>query len=305
MRTRIAHLALTLYPLAFRERYGAEMHAHLEDEPAGTKTVLDLLRGALLAHIRPARGLSENLDVGIRLRLGLSGVLACWVAFASAGFGFYKTTEDQPFSVAGGGHPTLGGAHLAVEALAALASVAVLIGALPLIVIALRQAHRERGRLRVLVSLPVAAVILFATVTGLLVLIAHSEHGQHATAATHGAFIAWILFGLACGAVLVVAARNALFATPVARAWLVGALVAATLVTAAMLAIAAATMVYAVALPFDAPALAGEPNGPLQLLSVSISLVVQLIEMSVCGVLAMASARRAWRGIRTAAPDSS
>ncbi|MGH2832548.1 MAG: hypothetical protein ACRDK2_07200, partial [Solirubrobacteraceae bacterium] len=169
------------------------MHAHLEDEPAGKRTVLDLLRGALLAHVRPAPGLSEDLDVGIRLRLGLSGVLACWVAFASAGFGFYKTTEDQPFSVIGGAHPTLSDAHLAVEGLAALASVAVLIGALPLIVIVLRQAREERGRLRLLVSLPCAAVILFATVSGLLVLLAHSEHGQHATAATHGAFIAWIL----------------------------------------------------------------------------------------------------------------
>ncbi|MGH2833195.1 MAG: hypothetical protein ACRDK2_10515, partial [Solirubrobacteraceae bacterium] len=79
--------------------------------------------------------------------------------------------------------------------------------------------------------------------------------------------------------------------------WLVGALAAATLVTAAMLVIAAATTVYAVALPFDAPALAGEPNGPLQLLSVSVSLVVQLIEMSVCAILAMTSTRRAWAAL--------
>jgi hypothetical protein len=67
-----------------------------------------------------------------------------------------------------------------------------------------------------------------------------------------------------------------------------------------MLAITLATAVYAVALPLDAPTLAGEPNGPLQLISVGVSLVVQLIAMSAFGALAMISTRRAWAAVRTA-----
>ena len=57
MRRRLAGLALALYPLAFRRRYGQEMRALLDETPPGVHTVLDLLRGALAAHLRPPAGL--------------------------------------------------------------------------------------------------------------------------------------------------------------------------------------------------------------------------------------------------------
>jgi hypothetical protein len=44
---------LHLYPKAFRERYGDELLAVLEELPATPHTVLDLLVGALDAHFRP------------------------------------------------------------------------------------------------------------------------------------------------------------------------------------------------------------------------------------------------------------
>lgn len=297
MRTRVARTLLALYPLAFRRRYGAEMQAHLDEEPTGLRTLLNLLRGALAAHLRPTVGLADDLDVEVCVRLGLSGVLACWVAFAAAGFAFYNTTEDHPFTAAGSTHPLLGGAHEAIQVLALLASGAVAFGALPLIVIALLQARRERGRLKVLVILPFAVVILFTTATALLALLAHSEQAHHAGTLSQGAFVAWGLSGLACGAVCVMAARKALFSIHVARAWLTRALSFATLVAGAMLAITLASALYAIALPIDASNLAGEPNGPFQVMSTSVSLVVQLIAMSACGALAMTSARRAWRGM--------
>jgi len=54
MSTRLARLALALYPLAYRRRYGQEMHALLGDVPPGLRGLLDLVRGALAAHLRPA-----------------------------------------------------------------------------------------------------------------------------------------------------------------------------------------------------------------------------------------------------------
>ncbi|MGH2902675.1 MAG: hypothetical protein ACRDK7_03670 [Solirubrobacteraceae bacterium] len=293
----MAPLMLALYPLAFRRRYGAEMQAHVDEESVGLRTLMDLLRGALVAHLRPTPGLAEDLDVGVRLRLGLSGVLACWLAFAAAGFAFYNTTEDHPFSTAASVHPLLGDSHRGIQIFAVLASGAVLVGAAPLVVLALKQARREGGRLRLLVSLPFIAVILFATATGLLVVLAHSQRAHPATTASQGAFVAWGLSGLVCGAVCVVAARKALFAIPVPRAWLVRALSFATLVAGTMPAITLATALYAITLPIDASNLAGEPNGPFQVMSTGVSLVVQLIAMSACGALAMTSTRRAWRGM--------
>ena len=50
------HLLLRLYPRAWRERYGEELAAQLEEErPLRIGIVGDLLRGALDAHLHPLR----------------------------------------------------------------------------------------------------------------------------------------------------------------------------------------------------------------------------------------------------------
>lgn len=299
MRRRLAKLTLNLYPRAFRRRYGEEMRALLDQAPTRLSTSLDLLRGALVAHLRSPEGLPA-LDLGDRLRAPMSGVLACWVAFAAAGFGFYKTTEDAPFSAAGRAHGLLGAAHVAVQLLAIVASCAVVAGALPLVAAALAGARR-RPDLRRLVSLPILAVVVFAALTGLLVWIAHSHSLRHQPSAGHGAFVAWMLAGLACGAVCVVASRKALFAARVAPPRLVSALSFGTLVTAAMVAMALATALYAVALQLDAPRLAAIPNGPLGTTSTAFALLVQVVVMAIAGALATIATLRGWRGVKRSA----
>jgi hypothetical protein len=303
MTRRLAGLMLLLYPLEFRRRYGQEMGALLDETPTramwGTTTMLlDLLRGALDAHLHPPANVARVLDTGDRLRASTSGVLACWVAFAAAGFGFYKTTEEHSFEAVGNAHPVLGGTHLTIQILAAIGSVAVLAGALPPIVVALLQARRQPN-LRVLVCLPVAAVILVAGLTALLILLAHSQHSYRASTVGRMAFIVWGLAGLACGAVCVVASRRVLFAVALARGLLLAALACATLVTATMLAMALATALYTIALPFDASGLAGAPNGPLGLTSTNVSLIEQLTVMVIAGTLAAITTQRGWRAAMT------
>jgi hypothetical protein len=296
MTRRLARLALGLYPLAFRRRYGQEMRALLDQTPTRVLTVFDLVRGALAAHLRPPAAAAGLVDCADRVRASASGVLACWVVFAAAGFGFYKTTEDAPFTAAGHAHPLLGDAHVSVQALALVASAAVLLGALPLIIAALAQAWRQPS-LRFLVSLPGLAVLLFAGLTGVLVLVAHSEHSHRPTTAGGIAFIAWGLAGLACGAVCVVASRTALFAVPMSRGRLVTAFACGTLVTVAMAAMALATALYAIALLIDASHLAGAPNGPLQMISTGASLVALLIVMVLAATVASTITRRGWRAV--------
>jgi hypothetical protein len=293
----LARQALRLYPLAYRRRYGDEMLALLEERPAGARTVLDLLRAALVAHLRPAGGPAGAVDPADRVRATTSGVLMCWICFAAAGFGFYKSTEDYPFSQAGHAHPVLNAAHLAVQALALMASAAVVLGALPLIAAALAHA-REHPGLRRRVLLPLVPVIAFAALTAAFIAIAHSQQSSQGTAAGHGAAIVWAIAGLGSGVACVLACRAALFAVPVAPARLRIALAAGTLVTIAMLAIAAFTAIYAVALAADASPLAGEPNGPFGLLSVSASLIVAVIVMVGAAALAAITTLRGWRGER-------
>ena len=52
MTAWLARQTLRLYALAYQRRYGDEMRALLEDRPPRAKTVLDLLKGALAAHLR-------------------------------------------------------------------------------------------------------------------------------------------------------------------------------------------------------------------------------------------------------------
>jgi hypothetical protein len=296
MTRRLAVLALWLYPLAFRRRYGQEMRALLDQTPTRVRTVLDLLRGALAAHLRPLPAAAGLVDSADRVRASASGVLACWVVFATAGFGFYKTTEDGRFAAAGYAHPLLGDTHVSIQGLALVASAAVVLGALPLIIAALAQARREPS-LRFVVSLPALAVLLFAGLTGALVLLANSAHAQRPTTVGGGAFIAWGLAGIACGAVCVVAARTALFAVPLSRARLLTAFACGALVTAAMAAMALATALYAIALTIDASPLAAAPNGPFQAISTGASLVAEMVVMVLAATLALTTTRRGWRAV--------
>jgi hypothetical protein len=298
MTRRLGELALGLYPLAFRRRYGDEMRALLEESPPRPAAVLDLVRGALAAHLRPPASLDGALDASDRLRASESGVLACWVLFAAAGFGFYKTTENIPTRIARHPHSPLGGAHAAIQTLALAGSLAIVAGALPLIVAALGQARRERNlRLRVLVSLPIAAVGVFAGLTGLLVWFARSQHGSDPTTGGRLAFVAWLAAGLACGAVCVVSSRKALFATPVASSRLVWAFGAGALATATMVAMTLVTGLYAIVLALDLPGAAGAQNGPMGGVSTIVSLGGQLAVMSGAGALAMISILRGRRGL--------
>jgi len=294
MSRRMSALALALYPLAFRRRYGEEMRQLLLQAPPSASGVADLLRGALAAHLRPPPALADVLTPAERLRASASGVLACWVVFAVAGLGFYKTTEDRPFSAAGRSHALLGGAHLTVQILALIGSAAVLVGAAPLVAAALARARREPG-LRRMASAVLAALATFALFTALLVVQARHQHADHASNLAHSVFVLWVLSGLVCGAVCVVAARRTLFAIAVSRIWLIFAQACGAVATAVMAAVALASGAYAIALIADASGLAAAANGPFGTISTAASLAVQAVVMVLAATLASIATLRGAR----------
>jgi hypothetical protein len=290
MSARLAKLALALYPLAYRRRYGEEMAALVEDAGASPTAVADLLRGAVRAHLRPAAGLEAELGPDDRLRLGLSSVLLCWVVFSVAGLALYKTTEDHAFTVAADAHGLLGAAHLAIQLLALVAAAAVVLGAVPLIVIALRQARDRRAVERATV-LALACLGVFGLAGGALVAVAHLSPAPGDAVAAASLAI-WTCIALACGIGCALAGRLGLFAIAVPRDVLRASAACALVVVLGMVGIALATAVYLVALLHDAPGLAGDGNGPLELASVAASLGIQLAVMALVAALATLSARR-------------
>jgi hypothetical protein len=280
---RLARLALALYPLAYRRRYGEEMQALLEDEGATPGAVADLLRGAARAHLRPEPGLARELGPDDRLKLGLSSTLLAWLVFSVAGLGFYKTTEDHSFTTAGDAHGLLGAAHLAVQILALLATAAVVLGAIQLVVAAGRQVL-DRGPVRRAGILAVGCVAVFVLVTAALVAVA----GSNASDALDAVVLAiWTALAAACGIGFAFAGRLGLFATTVPRDVLRFAGACAVVVAIAMVGVVLATAVYLVALVNDASGLAGEGNGPLGILSVGTSIGIQLsVMVAVCATSA-------------------
>jgi hypothetical protein len=297
MIERLARATLPLYPLGFRRRYEPEMLALLEDQPVGALGLLDLVWGAVRAHIRPPGSLAAQVSPEERARLSASGVLLCWVLFAAAGFGYYKTTEDVPFSRAGHAHALLGVAHAAVQALALIGSGAVLLGAGPLIALALARARREPVWRRV-VWRAVWPVLGFLGLSAGVVVLAHSGSGGAAGTSGHGLGIAWSLLGLGCGVACGLACRRALLELEVPARWLRNALVWATVAAATMGLMAVMVAIYAAGLLSDAAGLASVANGPFGLVSVGVSLIAQLAAMTVLGALAAAAAVRGWRRVR-------
>jgi len=291
MSARLARLALALYPLAYRRRYGEEMEALVEDTGASPRAVADLARGAVRAHLRPEPALADAVGRDDRLRLGISAVLLCWVLFAVAGLALYKTTEGSSF--AGTGAPgLLGGVHLAIQILAGLGSLAVVLGAAPLVVAALRQG-KERPEAHRAARLACVSVTIFAGASAALVAIANAGLGL-ASGVEALILAAWALVAIAAGVGCVLAARRGLFAIEVPNAALLVAAGCATVVAAAMAGIVALLAIYLVDLLVVAPDLAGEPNGPLGGPSVAVSLAVVLAAMA---GLTLAAGRSAWRGV--------
>jgi hypothetical protein len=293
VNARLARLALALYPLAYRRRYGEEMAALVEDYGASPRAVVDLARGALSAHVRPGPAVAGDLGRGDRMRLGISAVLLCWVLFAAAIFAFAKTTEEPAFRAAASAHAVLGGAHSALQVLFVLASMAFLLGAAPLVVIALVQSHKRPGvRHAALAAIGCVAVLIVATGAVVLVANHHPAPGEGARTAL---LAGWILVGMACAIGSAMAARRGLFAAAIPAGALRLAAGCAAVVAAAMTGTAVATLAYLVGLVTSATDLASTPNGPLGNPDVRVSLLIVLAVMIGAAVPAALAAKRAWR----------
>jgi hypothetical protein len=118
-------LLLRLYSVSWRERYGAEFEALLEERPLGPFDVADVVLGALDAHLhfrRPigaadaGKGISGSDDDGLGQWLGLAGTLGLLVALTGL-----SAIQSRL-------HPRLVWAAFALPALGALASGSGLLG---------------------------------------------------------------------------------------------------------------------------------------------------------------------------------
>lgn len=269
---------LALYPRAWRERYGPEIEALLDESGLGVRAAADLLRGAADAHLRPG---DLELPPPERMRGSVIVATCCGTAFALVGAGFAKSTEDGPAATAAHAHALLGTARSSIEVFAALAVTVVVLGGATIV----------RASPRVLRAPLLAAGAFLAGTASLLVSGAHAGTG----------LLLWsCLAALTC----VYGARGARFElqrSPLTPTALRRGAIGAAALALCMAAICALLALYATALAYESASAAASSSGPLGT-SVEAASLLSLLLMTTLTALSALSATRGLRAARHPCP---
>jgi hypothetical protein len=158
-----------LYPRDWRLRYETEFTALLEQCLNSPLDVLDVILGAVDAHLRLLSGDSLNwrvMNMLNKIRTTILIVFAAYIGFVIAGFSLVGLADDSPMAALMKTNPALSAAWITIQAGAAVALLAVVIGGLPLAITVIRRAlagsHRGLGLLLV----PVLAFLAVAAYGG-------------------------------------------------------------------------------------------------------------------------------------------
>ena len=157
-----------LYPRQWRERYADEFEMLLEECLRSPLDVLDILLGALDAHLEFPYEMNWRLmNMVNKLRTSILIVFAAYIGFVVGGMSLYGLADDSPMAALmnTGANLPLQAAWLTVEAGAVLALAAVVIGGGPIAWTVIRRALRSKGGdLRLLLVPPASflALVLYA-----------------------------------------------------------------------------------------------------------------------------------------------
>lgn len=137
----LASLALMLYPPAWRERYGDEVRALLEEAGSGPATVASLAVRAVPAWVNPPRHLHDRES---RMRASVGTVLVAWSVLTGVGAVFVQLTQLQGFRAPG--HPLVQWCYLIFDAALAASVLTAVAGGVPLWLQMVRLARGQRRR---------------------------------------------------------------------------------------------------------------------------------------------------------------
>jgi hypothetical protein len=155
--TLLAHAALALYPPSWRARYGDEVRALLEDSGGGLAAAASVAWRAVPAWAWPPRHLHDRPG---RMRASLATALMAWSMLTGLGLVFAQLTQFQGFNAPG--HPEVRLAYAVFDVTLALSALVAGFGGLPLWLLMLRRAWRERRpRDAVYLLLPVIASVTY------------------------------------------------------------------------------------------------------------------------------------------------
>jgi hypothetical protein len=150
---------LRLYPRAWRERYGEEFAELLAAHQASLWTLVDVLLGALDAHLHRELLPGGIVSVTQRIRNSEIAIFCAYILFFVPWLALQRVPDPLPeWSADVARHPELSQAFGAMEIAGYVAFVAVAAGALPIVVSTLRLAAARRRR-EVLLPFALAALV--------------------------------------------------------------------------------------------------------------------------------------------------
>ena len=137
--TLVSRAALALYPPSWRARYGDEVRALLDDSGGGLAAVASIAWRAVPAWIGPPLP-----DRSARMRSSLATALVAWSMLTGLGLVFAQLTQFQGFTVPG--HPEVRWAYAVFDVSLFGSALVAGVGGLPVWLLMLRRAWRERRR---------------------------------------------------------------------------------------------------------------------------------------------------------------
>jgi hypothetical protein len=173
MDARWARRLTALYPPAWRVRYGDEFAAFLHDEPSSLGVVLNVVTSAIRERVKS--GLGPGMDNRQR---SLVLMAYAYLAAVAAGVNFYYSVDDTPLGIAMRHHPALLAAFLTIGRASVVAFAAVVVVAVPVTLVMLRQAFATRrwdlvGR----IAVPFGAVAITLAWVAVAGVYAHARWG--------------------------------------------------------------------------------------------------------------------------------
>ena len=287
-----------LYPRVWRRRYEEEFGALLEERHASVLDVCDVALGALDAWLFPqvAGERSVAFMVG-RMRRSVLLVLWSWVGVVAAGVGFQKMTEYEDFVRAARESAPVGAAFDAVVVGALVTLAAVLVGGIPIVFAALRDALGSgRKDVPLLLCVPPLSLGVFVGYVLVLMRVVYPFLGN---LTIHDPVNVALFLSIVVMFLLAAVASTASVSAAVGRSG-VGeslyrfALYPAALAALSMVVVSVATAVWGLALWAQAPILFSGDDGLLATPTAASWLAI-LAVMAVCACTSVVAAVRGLR----------
>ena len=237
-RPSLTRAALALYPPSWRARYGDEVRALLEDSGGGLAAVASLAWRALPAWFWPPRHLHDR---SARMRASLGTALMFGSMLTGLGLVFAQLTQLQGLMAPG--YAEVRWAYAFFDGSLALSVLVAGLGGLPLWLLMLRRARRERrARDMLYLLLPVLAPVAYLAGLAVTVRLVGSPNGVSLSW-----FLAVMLAGFAAAAIAAagpgLALRRLQPRGPALRLAAVASVVAAAIMAVAAVAIAVAVVI--------------------------------------------------------------